>query len=146
MRDKRWSFSKSVVAGTTVIFIAVLAACLARPYDGYDTSAVPVAALTAAGSAWLTSIVWYLKKAQAENIPKIKTSYFEDTMRIRLKYNEEMMILRQKYHLTDADVADIEAGSPLSEASDSAYQSGVTALDQAEQEADEPASEQTIST
>lgn len=146
MRDKQWSFSKSVVAGTTVIFITVLIACLMRPYDGYDASTVPVAALTAAGSAWLTSIVWYLKKAQAENIPKIKTAYFEDTMRIRLKYNERMMQLKQKYRMTDTDVTDIEAGSPLSEASDSAYQSGVNALDQAEQEADEPASEQTIST
>lgn len=109
-------------------------------------STVIIASAIAAGSAWLTSIVWYLKKAQAENIPKIKTAYFEDTMRIRLKYNERMMQLKQKYRMTDTDVTDIEAGSPLSEASDSAYQSGVNALDQAEQEADEPASEQTIST
>lgn len=90
MADKKIQYSKLL----PILSLAVLCWCL---YEGYKTDFTQImdvsfyiSSITIVGSLTITSWVWYLKKAQAENIYKIKLGLYREVADVRVTYNKEM--------------------------------------------------------
>lgn len=115
-----FSWSKFLTITTLVVFIVCVIIAMLVPTSEISAGVV----ITASGSITLTCIVWYLKKAQAENIAKIQIQYFKDTTDIRVRYHERMIRLHQKYGIDSEEIDDSE----LSEICDDAYSEGKNLL------------------
>lgn len=104
------TWSKKITITAVLIFVVCVAIAIKIPDS---TLAV---AIVSAGAAVLTmTFIFYFRKAQAENIPKIQTTYYRSIMKTRLDYNEKMMKLKNKYgtdeYDSDLDNSDIANAS-----------------------------------
>ena len=134
-KEKTFTTSKLHVISTgiifvvTMIFVAILY-LTGKIADGFDTAAI-VSMITVSGSIFGSTLVWYSKKAAAENQFKLRIALYHDAAVTRLNFNEEMMKLKQKYDMSDEDIEEIESDGEADEMMDSALTSVIEGLDTA---------------
>lgn len=110
MKNK-FQFSKLLPVFTGLIFFICVYYAFHIDYSSVVDTAVYCTALTISGGIFGTTIVWYLKKSQAENTYKIKIGLYQEVNRQEILYNKTMCILKNKYSLTDEDVMNLENSS-----------------------------------
>lgn len=108
---KRFQFSKLLPLLTGIIFFVVVYSTFHIDYSSVVDTAVYCTALTISGGIFGTTIVWYLKKSQAENTYKIKVGLYQEVNKQQILYSKAMCMLKDKYKLTDEDVAELESSS-----------------------------------
>lgn len=113
-------FSKAVVTVSGAFFFFGILLSVLVPMD----SALAIAVISASGSIFLTTVVWYYKKAEAENVRKIMTGYYKDSMDVRYNYNKKMIKLMKDNNLTENDLNKIANSSQIDEISDGAFEEG----------------------
>ena len=144
MKKHNLEFSKALIFVCGAIFIGTLLFCLTRDYTTIIDTAFYVSAITISGSVFLTSVVNYLKKAQAENAYKIQNRMYENVMKVRLSYNEEMLKLRQKYNVPQEEIGEIEMESPIDDMSDTALSNMQNAIENSISDAISPTEQQIL--
>lgn len=113
-------FSKIVVGLSSAFLAFTIFAVLTIPME----LGVAVALIPSSFSIFLTTVVWYYKKAEAENVKKIMVSYYKDSMDIRYEYNKKTAELMKKMGLTENDMNKIQSDSPMDEVTDEAFTEG----------------------
>lgn len=84
---KTIQFSKFIVV--TCIILSILGIVLAAALSTIGLSEVVASAIvTAYGCMGITSIVWYLKKAQSENTVKIYLGAYKEILALKVKAGE----------------------------------------------------------
>lgn len=85
---KTIQFSKIIVV--TCIILSILGIVLAAALSTIGLSEVVASAIvTAYGCMGITSIVWYLKKAQSENTVKIYLGAYKEILKLKTKAGED---------------------------------------------------------
>lgn len=105
---KKFQFSKLLPLLTGIIFLVSIYSSFHIDYSSVMDTAVYCTALTISGGIFGTTIVWYLKKSQVENIYKIKMGLYQEVSKQQLTYNEKMYKLKKEYALTDMDTIEID--------------------------------------
>lgn len=117
--NKKVRYSKKLVVFTSALFLGTLIFCLTRDYTSFVDVTIYASALTITGGIMGTSVLWYMKKTQAEHITSTQSDMYENVMRMRLEYNKEMMKLKKQYKMEDIEVEQIEMESPMDDFSES---------------------------
>ncbi len=94
--EKRFQYSKIIVFVSGAIFIATLFFCLTRDYSSIYDASLHVAAVTVTGGVFGSAIVWYEKKAQAENISKMQLQHVKDVAEIEFNIYERKVRLQKE--------------------------------------------------
>lgn len=82
--EKRFQYSKLLVLASCAIFITTLIYCLLRDFSCVYDASVYITAISITGGVFGSSIVWYEKKAQAENVSKMQLQHIKDIAEIEL--------------------------------------------------------------
>ena len=88
LRDQKSNgpqFSKLIVLASILIAVAGCAAAIFIPME----EAVSVALIGACGSIAATTIIWNLKKSQAENTMKIYMATYKEILKLKQEYGSE---------------------------------------------------------
>ena len=117
--NKKVRYSKKVVIFTSALFLGTLIFCLTRDYTSFVDVSIYASALTITGGIMGTSVLWYMKKTQAEHVTSTQSLMYENVMKMRLEYNKQMMELKKKYKMEDFEVEQIEMESPMDDFSES---------------------------
>lgn len=117
--NKKVRYSKKLVVFTSALFLGTLIFCLTRDYTSFVDVSIYASALTITGGIMGTSVLWYMKKTQAEHITSTQSDMYENVMRMRLEYNKEMMKLKKQYKTEDFEIEQIEMESPMDDFSES---------------------------
>lgn len=89
-QKKKKEFSKKIVATVAAAaIIGFIVTLLATLFLGLPEM-VACAIVAALGSVSLTTIVWYYKKAQAENTIKLYLASYNVILKLKKKYGEEV--------------------------------------------------------
>lgn len=115
INDRGLSYSKVLILLTSIIFIACLVVGFKGAKENYMDTAVYVTAISVSGGICGTSILYYFKKAQAENTMKLRIAIYQAAAKERLKFNESMMELMQEYKLNEEDIMHMELYSDMDE-------------------------------
>ena len=138
MKEKKLQYSKIIPIATGLLFCACLYTAFNVDYSTVLDVSVYVTALTISGSGFISSIIWYLKKSQAENVFKLKIELYKQASRERLHYNEQMIVLKNKYFLSDEELVEIENESPMDDFEESALSDVTMSTDEAMNDATSP--------
>ena len=85
---KNFQFSKLIVI--TCVILAIVGISFAATCSIIGLSEVVASAIiTASGCMGITSIVWYLKKAQSENTVKIYLGAYKEILQLKTKAGED---------------------------------------------------------
>lgn len=99
--QKRFQFSKAIVFVTGAIFILTLMYCLYLMQTvGLDLT-LGITAITSTAGMFGASIIWYLKKSQAENVIKLRTSYMREVAKTEWELYEKKARLKKELSLED---------------------------------------------
>ena len=136
-KDKiKVQYSKILPCITLIVFIGCLICGFTADFTTMVDVSFYVTSATISGTAFVTSIVFYYRKAQAENSIKLKTSLYETSCEMRLKYNAEMMKLQHQFNMTNDEVRDMEEGSVMDEFEQEALDSVKYSIDMVQEDAD----------
>ena len=91
-------------------------------------------AIVASTTAVTPCIIFYFRKAQAENIPKVQTSYYKSVMEIKYEYNAKMMQLKADFGVGNDE---FEEDDDAEEMTQEALESGAMRLQDASDDANE---------
>lgn len=117
-KNPKIQYSKILPIISLVLFCAVLVKVMNVDYTNYFDTAVYVSAITVSGGIFGMIVKSYNAKSKAENVSKIQLAMYHDTMKTRLWYNEQMALIKQQYGMTDNDMSEIEADSPIDDISE----------------------------
>lgn len=117
-KNPKFQYSKILPIISLVLFCAVLIKVMNVDYTNYFDTAVYVSAITVSGGIFGMIVKSYNAKSKAENVSKIQLAIYNDTMKTRLWYNEQMCRIKQQYGMTDDDISEIEADSPIDDISE----------------------------
>lgn len=117
-KNPKIQYSKILPIVSLVLFCAVLIKVMNVDYTNYFDTAVYVSAITVSGGIFGMIVKSYNAKSKAENVSKIQLEAYHDTMKTRLWYNEQMVLIKKQYGLTDDDISEIEADSPIDDISE----------------------------
>lgn len=109
MNDKGLSYSKILIIITSILFVVCLVVGFKGVKNNVLDTAVYVTAISVSGGICGTSILYYFKKAQAENTMKLRIAIYQAVAKERLKFNESMMILMNEYNMSEDDVYHMES-------------------------------------
>ena len=126
-KEKKFQFSKMIVFFAGIIFILTLGFCLCTILKMGLDATMGVTAITTTGCIFLSSVVWYMKKSQPENIIKLKYSYTERIMELQYDYYEKKLRLKQE--LSIQDEIEIPEEFVIDELCDESVNSDVAYLD-----------------
>lgn len=105
---KKWlQCSKVLCYVSGVVFIATLAHCLSVDLSALYDTAVYVTAISVTGAVFGSTLVWYAKKAQAENVSRIKIEHVKETAKVEWDLWQKKAKLQKKLGL-DGSVNDME--------------------------------------
>ena len=148
-KEKRVTWSKGNVVCTGTIFVASVGLAFWLYISGniqnmYDVSVI-VTLISVTGAIFGSNLVWYSKKASAENQYKLRMSMYKEAAKARLEYNEQMMILKKKYEMTQEDIDNIDMTGDMDDFMDSALSDVRSKLDESQNEFESPDNLETFS-
>lgn len=143
MKDKKIQYSKMIPIVTGLLFCICLYKAFNVDYSTVLDVSVYVTALTISGSGFISGIIWYLKKSQAENVFKLKIELYKQASREKLYYNEQMIVLKNKYILSDDEMMEYD-DSTMDSFVESALSDVTSTADNAMDEATSPVELQTF--
>jgi len=103
-------YSKVLVLITGLVFAVSLAFCLTRDISNvYDVSLYTVA-ITVTGGVFGSAIIWYEKKAQAENVSKIQLQHIKDVAKVEFDVYEKKVRLQKELGIIGAPEVGMDDG------------------------------------
>ena len=117
MKDHKKEYSKKIVFWTGVMFLSQIIAALFFAWNSKDTS-IFAYLISATGSSFGASVIFYLNKAKMENVCKGKIEFFKFKMKWLEKYPEHSEELEQELSSIDTALTnkiDSELASSISE-------------------------------
>lgn len=111
--NKWFQCSKILVFITAIIFGITLYKCMSVDITSVIDATIPVTAITVTGSIFLSALVWYLKKSQAEFISNKKIEHVKLIGDIEFKNYERKIRLRRELGITDEEDAEISESSVI---------------------------------
>lgn len=114
MKREHIQYSKILPFITGIVFAVCLFFAFTADVSSLMDTSIYATAITISGGIWGSTIVWYSKKAQSENLSKLKIELYKQSTNERLRFNKEMMELKKQYEMTDEDVEEIELKSNMS--------------------------------
>lgn len=123
--DKKFSYSKILPITTGSIFLIVIIfsfIAIGFPDDFGNSAAVLGTMLGAAGGVFGSSIIWYMKKAQAENVYKLDLAVFKEKSALELEQYEKILQIKDKYHLTDVEFNQLQYETDLDDMTRDSFQ------------------------
>lgn len=130
-------YSKILPIITGIIFIGTLIKGFTMDFGAVMDTTFYVSGLTISGGLFGSAIISYLRKAQLENVQKIKGNIYSLATTERLRFIEESYKLKIKYGMTDSDIEEAEMISPMDEFENDALNSMSLTGDMAMDEASE---------
>lgn len=124
-----------ILFGVTLI-VSILVGAQITDYNGGST--IFVTALTVSGGVFGSSIIWYMKKAQVENVFKVKSTLYKTISREQINYAEEMLRLQEEYKISKDEIRTLDLDSQLDDLKMSAIMDMTGSLDQAMSDATAP--------
>lgn len=121
--------------GITLGF-SILEGLSVTDYSGGST--IFVTALTVSGGVFGSSIIWYMKKAQVENIFKVKSTLYKIISHEQIKYAEEMLRLQEEYNVSKDKIRSLDLDSQLDDLKQSAMMDMNGSIEQAMSDATTP--------
>jgi hypothetical protein len=122
------------------IAVALFCVCLYMGFTADYSTVVDVSfyvtAITISGSIVAGTFIFYYRKAQQENCVKLKSQMYRIASEERLKYNEKMILLKSRYMLSEEELMEIKADSPMEAFEQQALDSINDTINQAQSEAD----------
>ena len=107
IKEKKYQFCKCIVILTGILFILTLSYCLHLIKNASLDLTLGVTAITTTGAMFSSTVIWYMKKAQAENVIKWRMAYTEAAARIELEVYEKKMRLKKELEIeSDPDIDD----------------------------------------
>lgn len=94
--------------GVTLGF-SILEGLSVTDYGGGST--IFVTALTVSGGVFGSSIIWYMKKAQVENVFKVKSTLYKTISEEQIRYAEEMLRLQEEYKVSQDKIRSLDMDS-----------------------------------
>lgn len=82
-----------------VVFIATLFHCLNVDLSALYDTAVYVTAISVTGAVFGSTLVWYAKKAQAENVSRIKIEHVKETAKVEWELWQKKVRLQKELGL-----------------------------------------------
>lgn len=82
-----------------VVFIATLLHCLSVDLSALYDTAVYVTAISVTGAVFGSTLVWYAKKAQAENVSRIKIEHVKETAKVEWELWQKKVRLQKELGL-----------------------------------------------
>lgn len=82
-----------------VVFIATLFHCLNVDLSALYDTAVYVTAISVTGAVFGSTLVWYAKKAQAENVSRIKIEHVKETAKVEWELWQKKVQLQKELGL-----------------------------------------------
>ena len=111
--ENKYQYSKKIPIVTGVIFISFT--LLSMFFGNIIDSTLAMTSISVSGGIFGSSIIWYLKKSQAENSFKLKCEQLKQTVNYRLYCIEETLKLQQKYNVSSYQIDEIESKGPIDE-------------------------------
>ena len=124
-----------ILFGATLLF-SILEGFKMTEYGGNST--IFVTALTVSGGVFGSSIIWYMKKAQVENIFKVKSTLYKTISDEQIRYAEEMLRLQEEYKVSQNQIRSLDLDSQLDDLKQSAMMDMSGSVDQAMSDATAP--------
>ena len=134
-------YSKLLPILTGILFGITLAFSILEGFNVTDysgSSTIFVTALTVSGGVFGSSIIWYMKKAQVENIFKVKSTLYKTISDEQIRYAEEMLRLQQEYEVSQDKIRSLDMDSQLDDLKLSAMMDMSGTIDQAMSDATSP--------
>lgn len=125
----KFQYSKIWPIITGILFLVCLVIGFKADLTSVLDTSVYVTSITVSGAIFGSTLVWYCKKSQSENVYKLKVGLYKEVSKERLKFNERMMELKKEYSMSDDDVMNIENQSDMDEMMDESLSSAKTSLD-----------------
>lgn len=118
MKDffKKWfQCSKVLCYVSGVVFITTLVRCLSVDLNALYDTAVYVTAISVTGAVFGSTLVWYAKKAQAENVSKIKIEHVKETAKVEWDLWQKKAKLQKRLDLDETadDMEEFHADEEL---------------------------------
>lgn len=101
MKQKKCQFCKCIVILTGIVFILTLIYCLYLIQNSALDLTLGITAITTTGALFSSTVIWYMKKAQAENVIKWRMTYTEAAARIEYETYEKKMRLKKELNMQD---------------------------------------------
>lgn len=98
---KKYQFCKCIVVLMCIIFVLTLCYCLYLIQNSALDLTLGITAITVTGALFSSTIIWYMKKAQAENVIKLRMTYTEAAARIEYEVYEKKMRLKKELGMQD---------------------------------------------
>ena len=132
MKEKKHiQYSKTIPVLTGLLFCICLYKAFTVDYSTVLDVSIYASALTISGGLLGSSIIFYLRKSQAENVFKIKIELYKQASREKLYYNEEMIKLKSRYMLSEEEMMELENDSAMDGFVDSALSDVTSTTDNA---------------
>lgn len=100
--DKWLQYSKLIVIVSGIVFISILVYCLSVDYSTVLDVSIYSVAITITGGIFGSSIVWYEKKAQVENVAKIQLRHIKEVSKVEFETYEKKVRLQKELGILDA--------------------------------------------
>ena len=130
-------YSKVLPIITGLLFGVTLVFSMLNGLSG-GNSTIFITALTVSGGVFGSSIIWYMKKAQVENVFKVKSTLYKTISREQIHYAEEMLKLQEEYGVSKDKIRNLDMDSQLDDLKMSAIMDMTGSLDQAMSDATSP--------
>ena len=132
MKEKKHiQYSKTIPVITGLLFCVCLYKAFTVDYSTVLDVSIYASALTISGGLLGSSIIFYLKKSQAENVFKIKIELYKQASREKLYYNEQMIKIKNRYMLSEDEMMELENDSTMDEFVDAALSDVTSTTDNA---------------
>ena len=129
------TFSKIIIVISFFIHIIMLLTGFILLLNGYDTTYI-LGSSGITGTVLLTSIIFYYKKAQAENIIKNRIGFINASADVQIKIYKEILKLKKKYELTDEELDFIKQQISTANFTEEAISSANEKLDSLQEESE----------
>jgi len=92
----RPQFSKLIVLVVTILFLTSLVTTYLLP--GIDDT-VRLTEITVTGGIFSSTVIWYMKKSQQENVVKLKIGLLKNIAEVEYEYYEKRLRLKDELHV-----------------------------------------------
>ena len=141
---KQFTFTKILGAILLLLFTYCIISITFRDFSSITDTTPFVTSITVTGGILATYAIWYLRKSERENIPRMQYGIYKDTLDLQVDYYERMIKIKQKYGIIDSDIEQIKSESNIDEISDSKLTTLTTQLDSDASELSQKTEQQTF--
>lgn len=129
MKEKKFTFGKVITAIVLIFFVVVMNYGLYLTTCPEINETLIITIIGAIGTVTATTLVFYYRKSQSENLLKINSSMYKEMTDNRFEYNKRMLELRRDMGVDQSVIDEIEMDSDADEYMDMTKERAITDMD-----------------